>query len=245
MLSRRRVDGVIVAASRIGADYATQLEQIRIPVIMINNQAEGEFENLYAIAIDDFQGGCLAVEHLIALGHRRIGYLGVKNRPSSNERRMEGYLHTLEQHAIPFQPDWIQMNEGIIPEGLSGDLRAGHDLALNLLKSDLTAVFCYCDSVAAGMLIACRELNIDVPNQISLVGFDDSDLCPLLCPPLTTIRQPKREMGQMAMKMLVSSMAGGLVNDLRLEPSLVVRQSTAAPPIPSQSKQNRFVRSHP
>jgi DNA-binding LacI/PurR family transcriptional regulator len=226
-LSRRRVDGVIVAASGVDIEYAAQLEDIHIPVVMINSQAEGEYQNLYSVSIDDFSGGCLAVQHLLDLGHRKIGYIGIRSRASSNGRRMEGYFYTLKkQHIIPNQ-EWVQIKEGMIPEGLSGDIRAGHDLTLPLLKTGVTAIFCFCDSVAAGVYAACREMDINVPEQVSIIGFDDSDLCALLTPPLTTIRQPKREMGKIAMDMLIKIIAGRAVEDSVLEPTLVVRQSTA------------------
>lgn len=226
-LSRRRVDGVILAASRIGKDYAAQLEEVRIPVIMINNQAEGEYENLYTIAVDDRTGGKMATQHLIDLGHRRIGYIGVKNRPGSNERRLQGFLQTLKENDIIPRPEWVRMNEGTIPEGLLGDMRAGQEQAFKLIDAGVSAIFCYCDSVAAGALAACRETNIDVPEQISIIGFDDSELCTLLCPPLTTISQPMQQMGQMAMRMLLAVLSGGLVEDQILEPELVIRESTA------------------
>jgi LacI family transcriptional regulator/LacI family repressor for deo operon, udp, cdd, tsx, nupC, and nupG len=89
LFSWRRVDGVIVAASRMTRDYANRLERIEIPVIMINNQAYGEHQNIYSVGIDDYAGGRLAMEHLLELGHREIGYLGVENRPASNERRLD------------------------------------------------------------------------------------------------------------------------------------------------------------
>ncbi len=224
---RRRVDGVIVAASRIGEDYTQKLERVRIPVIMINSQAVGTLQDLHAISIDDLAGARLAVEHLYALGHRRIGYVGVQNRPGSNARRLEGYQQVLQQYDLPRTSEWVQVSDGAILEGLEGDLRAGHALASALLRHDVTAIFCYCDSVAAGVVAACRDLGIDVPGQVSIIGFDDSELCELLCPPLTTIHQPMVEMGRMALRMLADTLAGKPVSDVTLQPSLVVRGSTA------------------
>ena len=224
---RRRVDGVIIAASRIGEDYAKQLERVHFPVIMVNNQAVSENQNLHAINVDDLAGARLAVQHLFDLGHRRIGYVGVKNRPGSNARRLQGYRTMLEENGILPSPDWICMNENGITEGLDGDLRAGLELGRKVLRQGVTAVFCYCDSVAAGVLAACREQSLDVPGQVSIIGFDDSDLCQILCPPLTTIHQPMREMGQMALNMLTATLSGSPVTDQTLQPSLVTRSSTA------------------
>jgi len=78
-LQRRRVDAIIVTSSRVGSLYSSQLDQIQVPIVLINNQEEGEY--LRSVAVDDEQGSQLAVEHLIALGHRRIGYIGTINRP--------------------------------------------------------------------------------------------------------------------------------------------------------------------
>jgi len=228
--NRRRVDGVIVAASQVGLDYANRLEEIRIPVVMINNQASGEYKNLYSIAIDDFSGGRLAVHHLLELGHRRIGYIGMKNRPASNSRRLKGYAASLEENGITCQKELICSSESTLSGDFSGDIKTGQALVTELLERGVTAIFCYCDTVAAGALLACRQLGVAVPGQMSIIGFDDNDLCEIVTPSLTTIRQPKREMGQMAMEMLLKCISGGFVTDSLLTPTLVVRQSTGPAP---------------
>lgn len=227
--NRRRVDGVILAASRIGSDYANRLERIQIPVVMINNQAEGQYKNLYSVSVDDYAGGCMAMEHLIALGHRKIGYIGVSNRPGSNGRRMKSYFLALQKHGIVAQPDWVCLDESVHNEDLSGDIRVGQSLAPKLIKAGVTAIFCYCDTVAAGALLACRRLGVDVPGQLSVIGFDDNVLCEIVSPSLSTIHQPKIEMGQMAMQMLLNSFRGEDVQDCLWQPTLVVRESTAPP----------------
>jgi DNA-binding LacI/PurR family transcriptional regulator len=225
--SRRRVDGVIVAASRISSEYTRRLEKVPIPVVTVNNQAEGDYRNLYSISVDDYLGGRLAMQHLIGLGHRRIGYIGVSNRPGSNSRRMEAYLDALREQGITPQDDWLCINQTTARGDLDGDLNAGQCLAPALIQAGITALFCYCDTVAVGAILACRKLGIDVPAQISVVGFDDNDLCEIVCPALTTVGQPKREMGQTAMRMLLASIDGEMVSDHVVKPYLVVRDSTA------------------
>ncbi len=227
--NRRRVDGVIVAASRIGSDYASRLEQIQIPVIMVNNQAIGEYRNLFSVSVDDYAGARMAVNHLLDLGHRRIGYIGVNNRPASNERRLRGYLETLAKAGLSFHPEWVLINDTVQHEDLTGDLRVGENLMPLLWQTGITAAFCYCDTVAAGAMLVCRRRAIEVPQQVSIVGFDDNDLCQLITPRLTTVHQPKREMGQIAMQMLLISMKGRSVDDCILQPSLMIRESSAPP----------------
>ena len=223
---RRRVDGVIIASSRIGSEYASRLEQIHIPVVMINNQASGDYQNLYSVAVDDYQGARLVMEHLLQLGHRRIGYLGVQNRPGSNERRMRGYCDSLKEFGLPPQPGWICLDTSPSREDFSGDVKVGESLAPLLLKERVTAVFCYCDTVAAGFLNACRQLEVSIPQRISVAGFDDTDVCTVLTPPLTTVSQPRRAMGELAMRMLLTAISGEPASDILLQPTLVVREST-------------------
>ncbi len=227
--NRRRVDGVILAASRIGSDYANRLEYIQIPVIMINNQAEGQSKYLHSVSVDDYAGGYMAMEHLIALGHRKIGYIGVSNRPGSNGRRMKSYFFALQNHGIIAQPDWVCLDESIHNEDLSGDIHVGQTLAPRLIQAGVTAIFCYCDTVAVGALLASHKLGISVPEELSLIGFDDNILCEIISPALTTIHQPKVEMGQIAMQMLLNNFCGKEIRDCQLQPTLVVRESTAPP----------------
>ncbi|HEY3344859.1 MAG TPA: LacI family DNA-binding transcriptional regulator [Anaerolineaceae bacterium] len=225
--SRRRVDGAIVAASRISSEYAQQIEQVQIPVVMVNNQAVGEYENLYSIGVDDYAGGRLAMQHLTGLGHRRIGYIGVSNRPGSSSRRMQAYLDVLNEHGIIPQEDWVCINQTLACGDLESDLNAGKCLTPHLMQAGITALFCYCDTVAVGAILACRKLGMDLPRQMSVVGFDDNDLCEIVCPTLTTVSQPKREMGQTAMRILLASINGEMVSNHVVEPALVIRESTA------------------
>ncbi len=228
--SRRRVDGVIVAASRISREYAFRLEQIRIPVIMVNNQAEsGEYEQLYSVSIDDYAGGRMAVQHLIDLGHRCIAYVGADNRPRSNERRRQAYLDVMAENGIEVRSQWTCQNENSLTGDLDGDIALGRCLAPQMLEAGVTAMFCYCDTVAVGAILACQDLGLRVPEQVSIVGYDDNELCEIVRPRLTTVHQPKRELGQEAMKMLLTCIRGGQVSDSTWSPSLVVRESTAQP----------------
>jgi len=227
--NRRRVDGVIVAASRLDNDYANRLEEIHIPIVVVNNQAEGDYQNLYSICIDDYAGGRLAMRHLLDLGHRRIGYLGMGNRPASNHRRLQAYLDALKENQIQPQASWMRIDQTMTAGDLGGDIRAGQAYAPMLVEAGLTAVFCYCDSVAIGAMMACHQMKIDVPGEISIVGFDDNDLCEIVYPPLTTIQQPKFEMGQTAMHMLLAGITNEAVEEHIVQPTLVIRSSTAAP----------------
>jgi LacI family transcriptional regulator/LacI family repressor for deo operon, udp, cdd, tsx, nupC, and nupG len=223
---RRRVDGIIVAASRISSQYASRLAQIKIPTVLINQQAEVQSESLHTIAIDDFGGARLAVEHLLSLGHRSIGYIGAGNRPRSNRLRRQGYLAALSEAGIQPCEEWIKIAP---PERRfhSDDVTDGEMLLPQLIQAGVTAVFCYNDMIALGALVASRALGQTVPGQLSLVGFDDIEMAQYVTPPLTTVHQPKLRLGRMAMEMLLGLLSDRPVEDQVLSTELIVRGSTA------------------
>lgn len=225
---RRRVDGIIVASSRLSGLYAQRLERIHVPVVLINQNAEDSSSLFSSVAVDEVAGARLAVEHLLACGHRRIGYLGMGNRLRSNQRRLTGYRQAMANAGIDPPDDWML----IVPDEVAeeyGDVNAGQAAFPQLYATGVTAVLCYNDRTATGALIACRDQDLCVPLSCSIVGFDDIELAGYVTPPLTTIAQPKRDMGRRAMQMVLNLMNERPVTDQVMIPDLVVRQSTAPP----------------
>lgn len=226
---RRRVDGIIIAAAQLSETHEKRLARINTPAVLINHQAEGRLEHLHTVSINDYQGARTAVEHLLERGHRVIGYLGAANRPRSNRARFNGYRDTLEAAGILARADWVC----IAPAEHryhSDDVRDGQQLLPSLIAAGVTAVFCYNDMIAVGALLACRVLKIAVPEQLSLVGFDDIELAQFVTPALTTIHQPKLRLGQVAAEMLLDLLEARPVEDHVLPTELVIRESTAAAP---------------
>lgn len=218
---QRRVDAIIVTSSRVGSLYATELEKIEIPIVLINDQQDGKY--LYSVAVDDIHGAQTAVEHLISLGHRRIAYLGNTVRPEANRRRREGYLAALKKAGISPETN-------LIFDGVTGDdVALGAQILDDLRAQSATAVFCCTDMLAVGMLLSCRERGIAVPEQLSIAGFDDIDIAHFVSPQLTTIHQPRRRLGQLAMQMVLDLLNGKSANNQILPCELVVRESTATP----------------
>ena len=168
---RRRVDGVISAAAQISGPYTQRLAQIKMPTILINQQAETEAEQLHSVEVDDYAGARQAVEHLLALGHRSIGYLGAGNRPRSNRRRMSGYRDALAAAGIAGNEAWIKVAP---PEHRyhTDDVEDGQIHLPELLSAGIKAVFCFNDMIAVGALLACHDLGVMVPEQLSVIGFD-------------------------------------------------------------------------
>ena len=231
---RRRVDGILVASSRITSKYKKRLDFVRVPTVLINSQAESQDELLHWVAVDDRAGAQLAVEHLQQLGHRAIGYLGVTCRPRSNQQRLQGYREAMATHpvgatlTVASPDDWVVIAPGTEASD-EEDVAAGQKLMPRLLDAGVTAVFCYNDMIAIGVLIACSERGIAVPQELSVIGFDDIRMASYVTPPLTTIHQPKIELGHLATEVMLDLLQKHPVQNHVLQPTLVIRASTTTP----------------
>jgi len=223
---RRRVDGILVASSRLTSDYKKRLDRLRVPTVLINGQAEAQDGLLHWVAVDDRVGAQMAVQHLLQLGHRAIGYIGASSRPRSNRQRLEGYRSALEAASISFDEARVVMAPGIEASD-EEDVAAGEASLPALLACGVTAIFCYNDMIAVGVQVACRERGIVIPRDLSVVGFDDIRMAGYVNPPLTTIRQPKVELGSRAAQLLLDLLDRRPVQDHLLSPVLVHRSSTA------------------
>ncbi len=220
MFQKRRVDGIIVIASHLFDLSPRFFERSRVPIVVINEQNPGK--NMHFVAVDDRQGAQLAVEHLLALGHRRIGYVGVTNRPRSNQYRLKGYQDALEAVGIASDPALIFTSNNIEDHAKRGEASLEP-----LLAAGATAVFCFNDTTAIGLLAACSKRGFSVPENLSIIGFDDIDMAIYTIPPLTTIRQPRFELGQRAMQMMLNLLDGQASENQIVPGELVVRQTTA------------------
>jgi DNA-binding LacI/PurR family transcriptional regulator len=218
----RRVDGILVTASRVGAAYGELLASMRVPVVLINNQHPGDFAR--SIMIDNLAASRKAMAHLIGLGHRRIAYIGDRTGFQSDTERLSGYRQSLKRAGLPLRPEWVRHGDGKAEEG--------ERMAEQLLRAPdpPTAIFCYNDMTALGALRAAQRLGLRVPADVSLVGFDDLFVASYTTPPLTTVRQPMQEMGRKAMQILLELLAGGKPHShLKVQGELIVRGSTASP----------------
>lgn len=225
---RRRVDGILIAASRT-TNYRQRLDHVHVPTVLINSQADSQAKLLRWVCVDDCKGAQIAVEHLLQLGHRSIGYLGVPSRPRSNQQRLLGYQNMLKAHGIPYCEEWVVTTAGE-EMSVEEDVIIGQTLLPLLLNAGVTAVFCYNDMVAIGVLMACRERGIPVPQKLSVIGFDDINVASYVTPPLTTIQQPKVQLGRLAAQMLLDYQEHLLNNcpgeNHLLSPTLMLRAST-------------------
>ena len=221
LLLSQRVDGLIVSGPRTDDDELAALVADGFPIIL-----QGTLPDVPApsVDIDNRAGARAAVEHLIALGHRRIAC--ITNAPlayTAAADRVSGYRDALDAAQVPF-------DAALVAEG-AFDAASGHAAMTGLLTlaDPVTAVFVASDIVAFGALRAIREAGLRVPADISVVGFDDIPLARHFDPPLTTIRLPANALGAAAGRALVDRLAGRPTSERTLLPTeLIVRESTAA-----------------
>lgn len=229
---RRRVDGVISSTAQISDAHFKRLVKTRVPTVLINQQAPSDAALLRSVQVDDYAGARQAMDHLLALGHRAIGYLGAANRPRTNWIRLAAYRDALRAAGTVGREAWIKVAP---PERrfYAEDVADGQAMLPDVLRAGVTAVFCYNDTVAIGALLACRDLGVSVPDQLSIHGFDDVELAQYVTPPLTTMHQPKLRLGESAMRMILDLLEGKPVQNLVFSTELVVRSSTTTP-LPTQ-----------
>lgn len=217
----RRVDGLIVSGPRGDDPELRGIVRDGFPVIL-----QGSLPSLPvpSVDVDNRTGAATAAAHLVGLGHRRIGL--ITNAPldyTAAEDRLAGYRDALAAGGIPYQPD-------LVAQG-AFDAASGHAAMAELIARapDLTAAFVASDIVAFGALRALREAGRRVPDDVSIIGFDDVPLARHFDPPLTTLRLPARDLGAAAGRALIDRLAGRPVTSRTLLPTeLVVRESTTA-----------------
>lgn len=214
--------GVIMTSAAENSELATMLKNMDCPVVLINRYLRNFNSNV--VTIDNHLGGYLAVNHLLSLGHRNIAMLAGPEDSSSSRERLEGWKEAFAEYNLPW------------PGVCYSDLHSkfGYDFGLSLLKMPKnkrpTAVCAVNDAMALGVMQAFTENGLSIPEDLSVIGFDD--ISPIVQSKigLTTIRQPQEEMGKVAANMLLDRIKGIESSSKRVifEPELIVRDSTAA-----------------
>lgn len=218
-LAEQRVDGIIVTSSRVGALHLPLLAETMVPVVLVNDQHPGVVA--HSVLIDNESGMRLLAEHLVAHGHRRIAYIGDRFGYQSDTERFSGYRRALDGAGIVLRDEYVTHGDGKPAAAIEVMDR------LLALVDPPTAVCCYNDMTALGALRAIHARGLHVPGDLSVTGFDDLFLAAYTEPPLTTMHQPMRRMGQLAMESLYKLMNGEQsVPRLRIRPELVARLST-------------------
>ena len=215
------LDGVLLVGAFVDSTIARLMQRRAIPAVLVDSYAA---DNRYdSVVSDNFRGAYQAASYLIRRGHQHIGIVGTLPHayPSIEERR-RGFLQAVGEHKLP-GPYFADCH--------LGDAEAGAALDALLRRApQITAVFCANDHVAVGVVHAARSMGLHLPNELSIVGFDDIDLSAQAQPPLTTMQVDKVNMGRMAVQLLANRVeqpsAGGVT--LMLRPTLIERQSVHA-----------------
>jgi LacI family transcriptional regulator len=225
------VDGLIVAYATLEDSHVGHLAEQGIPLVLVNRRTSGISGS---VVVDDQLGSRLAVEHLASLGHRRIGYIGLDADTDTARRRRQGYHDGLA--AAREHPD--RSLEAAAPPTVDG----GRDGLARLLAQSRpshrpTAVFVASLMSALGVRSGLVAAGLRIPEDVSLIAFNDHPIAEHLAPPLSTVRMPNLRMGREAVAMLLGAIDGGPVRDLMIEdrPEVVVRASTA-PPAPARQR---------
>jgi DNA-binding LacI/PurR family transcriptional regulator len=218
----RRVDGILVASSRLGAQYQSLFDELEAPMVLLNNQHPSEMA--HSVSIDNMDGGYQVTAHLIALGHRDIAYIGDQSGLQSDEERFGGFQAAMKNAGLKIRRDLVVRGDG---KQAGGKERAVELLALAVRP---TAIFCYNDMTALGVIEEIHAKGWRVGKEVSVIGFDDLFFAASLEPPLTTFRQPKRELGKQAMQLLLAILRGQEAErKVVVRGELIVRGSTGKP----------------
>lgn len=222
VLVERRIDGLIVATVASDTAFAEALASLRVPLMLVDRSLDGVTAD--RVQVDHERGGFLATQHLLELGHRRIVCIGGPASTQVVRLRAAGYRRALEGAKVEALP--------VVDCAFTSP--AGYAAAQVLLASDEppTAIFAGNDMIALGVLRAAAERGVRVPEQLSVVGFDDIQVSRYLYPALTTVGQSIGQLGETAAARLLERIR---TPDLAaaqqvIEPTLVLRESSAAPP---------------
>jgi LacI family transcriptional regulator len=222
MLRAKQVDGVVITPHGEALPLLEPLLAAHIPVVVLEHSLPG----IHCIAIDELEGGQLATQHLINLGHKRIGLIRRHPTRAMSWQRHDGYRLALVQADIAYNPELVVHCGSSHAEGYAAMQQ------LLALAERPTGVFVHNDILALGAMHAVYDAGLRIPGDLSIVGYDDITNAAYLSPPLTTVRIPKVEMGVLAGRTIMQLAQGKIELEPRtvtLSVELIVRSSTAAP----------------
>jgi len=220
-LKEKYVDGIIFTSSSIpNQNHIVELIKTGIPTILMDRQIDDK--HVVGIFIDNLLGGYIATKHLLELGYSRIACITGPLFLKSAVERLQGYEKALNEYGM-------EVDNEIVAEG-TYKMESGYETAKELLAKGVRTFFVCNDIMALGVCKAVKESGYNIPEDVSVVGFDDIQISHVIEPPLTTVRQPSYDMGKEAIKMLVKLIEGKKIRKkiVKFKPELVIRQSTKA-----------------
>ena len=219
-LSERQADGIILISPKISTNYLKILEERNLPVVLVDNDSPGN--GMDVIMVDNFRGGELAAEHLLSLGHTRIACVSGPFMYNPSFDRVKGFQAYLAEHNNKMPDEYIQKG--------NFDVYSGVDCANTLLElpDPPTAIFACNDMMAMGVIQSAAKHGLQVPEDLSVIGFDDISMAEYYVPPLTTIRQPMHEIGSESLNAMMESInnPNKSYKKITLDVQLIKRDST-------------------
>jgi len=219
LMNRKNVDGFILASGFEQEENLKPFLDQNVPLSVVARDFPSTPVN--TVCIDDFHGGYEATSHLISLGHKKIAIIARDVR--SNRERMRGYLKALEDHGIRYDYNFEYVKDS--------NIIAGRERTTKYLNSSdpPTAIFACNDLLAIGAIQSAKERGLKVPEDLSVVGFDDTIFASIVDPPLTTIAQPIKKMGREVMNITIHEIQGKMTDKMKIvfAPRIVIRNSTA------------------
>ncbi|WP_125154313.1 LacI family DNA-binding transcriptional regulator [Clostridium rectalis] len=217
LLISKKVDGIIWAP--VGGENTELINNIEIPLVTLCIKSGYENENF--IGIDDFQGGYIATKHLLANGYKNILYIGDKNNIKSTKERLNGYKKALNEFNIEIKDELIV--------GGSFTRESGYEITKEIFTNykDIDGIFAVNDLIALGAMQALRELGFKIPDEVGIVGFDDISFAKLEEISLTSVIQPKYNMGTLAADMILRKIENNdkFCENVTLQPKLAIRST--------------------
>jgi DNA-binding LacI/PurR family transcriptional regulator len=218
LLLARQVDGMIVISSRAAELYKTLLSSDGTPLVLVNHELDNQ--QAHSVRTDNGDGIRQALSHLWELGHSRVAFVAGPEGGRSSSERLQAFREVCASFGMP------DVSHQVIPG--KGLLEDGEKAFLTFVKWTQmpSAVLCYNDLTAIGLIAAAHAAGVRVPDDLSVVGYDNIPLSAFTVPPLTTVDQPKEALGRVAVQNCVSALSGGNIGNVILPGKLVVRQST-------------------
>ncbi|GGF32201.1 LacI family transcriptional regulator [Halobacillus andaensis] len=220
LCKERRVDGVILQGIKTDDPYLEEVMESDIPCVFIDIPVSSD--HVGYVSTDNKEGARVAVNHLIELGHRKIAMVNGHEQAFVSKERLEGYKLALQQNNIQFIAEYVKNGSFIEEEAYK------QTLALLKEQPDITSIFCASDLMAIGSIEAAKELNYKIPEDLSIIGYDDIPLSSYISPALTTVSQNKYDLGYNAARMLTNMLKHHQPPErCILETELKIRQSTS------------------
>lgn len=221
-LIKRQFDGIVMSTDKLSVKDVNRLTRYKIPTVFIGNEGyKGFHPEIILVNLDLYAGAVKLLEHVVNIGHRRIGFLTARRLKSPDEPdyRLRAYRKVLWDHDIEYDPDIVYI------DGDTPDYAYASVIDMLIRYERPTAIFTGNDYLASAVYSAINDLMLRIPYDISVVGFDNLNLSRYLTPSLTTVHVPHYELGKKVMELLLKKMKGEKVENVNMETTVILRKS--------------------